>query len=474
MRGAFHRLAGLFWAINGSVSVRVKIMGIVLVLTLLLGLGITIQTRLSLTSTLERQLEQRGVSVTRDLAARSTDLLLTNNLFALHQLLKDTIQNNEDVRYAFILDPEGNVVVHSFGEGFPAQLAAANGVDGEERFSMEVFRTEEGLIHDVAVPIFSGKAGVARIGMAENHLRLAVDELTRRQLTATALVSLFGIIGAYILTAVLTRPIRELVEVTQAVSRGDLHRRVKLWARDEIGQLGQAFNRMTDQLLIKEEMRVQLLDKVITAQEEERKRIARELHDETSQALTSLMVGLKVLESSGTPDEARRMAAELRQLAGQTLEAVHDLALELRPSALDDLGLVAALNRYCKEYAAKMEIRVDLEATGFEGRPRLPAQVELTVYRIVQEALTNVAKHANARNVSVVLDHRDSAVSAIVEDDGHGFDVDQVMRSEIKEKRLGLFGMQERASLLGGRLTVESLPEIGTTVYVNIPLEMVG
>ncbi len=475
------RITVLFWTVNGSVSIRVKIMGIVLVLVVLLGLGITIQTRLSLTATLERQLEQRGVSVTRDLAARSTDLLLTNNLFALYQLLKDTIENNEDVRYAFILGPDGNVVVHSFGQGFPADLAGANGVGGEQRSSIQVFRTEEGLIHDVAVPILDGEAGVARVGMMEGHLRQAVNELTNRQLTATALVSLFGILGALVLTAVLTRPTQELVEVTKAVSRGDLHRRVKVLARDEIGQLGQAFNRMTEnlersrqELELKEQMRVQLLSKVISAQEEERKRIARELHDETSQALTSLLVGLKVLENSGTPAEARRMAGELRQLAGQTLEAVHDLALELRPSALDDLGLVAALSRYCKEYADKMRIQVDLEATGFDGRPRLAAQVELTLYRIIQEALTNVAKHADARNASVVLDYRESAVSAIIEDDGRGFNVSQVIQSEIKERRLGLFGMQERASLLGGRLTVESQPGTGTTVYVSIPLEMAG
>lgn len=167
------------------------------------------------------------------------------------------------------------------------------------------------------------------------------------------------------------------------------------------------------------------------------------------------------------------MAAELRSQASKTLEAVHDLAVELRPSALDDLGLVAAVERHAREYARRHDCEVDLQATGIDG-VRLPPQAELAIYRIVQEALTNTAKYAEATSVSVTLERRGSTMLAIVEDNGKGFDVKDLLRSGSKDEKLGLFGMQERAVLIGGRLTIESQVGVGTTVYVEVPLKREG
>lgn len=215
----------------------------------------------------------------------------------------------------------------------------------------------------------------------------------------------------------------------------------------------------------------QLLDRVINAQEEERKRIARELHDETSQALTSLMVQLKVLEEVDSLAGAQAQMRDLRVAVAKTLKEVHDLALELRPSALDDLGLLAALQNYLRGYEHKFRLAVDFQVLGL-GSQRLSPQVETALYRIVQEALTNVARHAQAQNVSVLLERRGPSVVAIVEDDGRGFDVARVMGSCPQEKNLGLYGMQERASLLGGTMTIESTPGVGTAVFVEIPLEV--
>lgn len=226
---------------------------------------------------------------------------------------------------------------------------------------------------------------------------------------------------------------------------------------------------MAEELKRKEVLRAQLLQKVISAQEEERKRIARELHDETSQSLTSLMVGLKVLEEARDPEEVKVRAAELRALVAKTLDEVHHLAHALRPSILDDFGLVAALERYAKRFAGTAGLQVDFYAQDLDGR-RLPPPVETTLYRIVQEALTNMAKHANAQNVSIVLEQRGRGVVAVIEDDGRGFDVAR-WRSKEGVKGLGLAGMEERASLLGGALTVESRPGSGTTIVVEIPLE---
>ena len=236
-------------------------------------------------------------------------------------------------------------------------------------------------------------------------------------------------------------------------------------------QIGVAIEnaRLYDELRQKDEVRTQLLERVISVQEEERKRIARELHDETSQALTSLLVRLQVLEQAKSVPEAQAQLGDLRSEVARVLDGVHDLALELRPSVLDDLGLVAALRRYFREYEAKFEQRVDFQILGL-ARERLPSDVEIAVYRIVQEALLNIARHAHAEDVSVLLERRGLVLAVVVEDDGQGFEAAEVMGSGRQKENLGLYGMQERASLLGGSVSIESSPGVGTAIIVQIPL----
>ncbi|MBN1584412.1 MAG: GAF domain-containing protein [Anaerolineae bacterium] len=240
-------------------------------------------------------------------------------------------------------------------------------------------------------------------------------------------------------------------------------------------QIGMAVeNASLYQELQQEEMlRRKLLERLFTVQEQERKRIALELHDQTGQPLTSLIMTLGVLADAQSLDEIHLRVQALRDMAAQVLKEVHDLSLELRPSVLDDLGLFAALRQHHKEYQGRFHIPVDFQIVGMDNG-RLPSDVETALYRIVQEALTNVAKHAGAQNISVLLENRKSSVMLIVEDDGCGFDVMGVMDSYAREERLGLYGMRERASLLGGTLTIESTPNVGTTVFVEIPLVMSG
>jgi two-component system, NarL family, sensor histidine kinase DevS len=205
------------------------------------------------------------------------------------------------------------------------------------------------------------------------------------------------------------------------------------------------------------------LQRVVSAQELERRRLARELHDETGQALTSILLGLRAVEEASTPDEAKTAAAAVRELVLSTLQDVRRLAVELRPKALDDFGLVPALERLTATFAEQTGIVVDFQAV--LPSTRLPAEVETTLYRIVQEALTNVVKHARANRVSVLVTRKDGSVTAVIEDDGGGFDP-----AHTRDWGLGLIGMRERVALVGGRIEIESSAKSGTALVAEVPL----
>ncbi len=212
---------------------------------------------------------------------------------------------------------------------------------------------------------------------------------------------------------------------------------------------------------LSERVQRESLRRVVEAQETERKRLAMELHDETGQALTSLLLGLRMAENATDEDERRRVLASLRELTSSTLRDVRRLAVELRPKALDDFGLVPALERLVDGLRERTGLEIHLAAP-LSGR--LAPDVETALYRVVQESLTNVVKHAGARRVSVLVTRKHGGVTAVIEDDGRGFEPAPAIRGA----GLGLVGMRERMALVGGRLTIES-DKAGTTIVAEAP-----
>jgi signal transduction histidine kinase len=206
-----------------------------------------------------------------------------------------------------------------------------------------------------------------------------------------------------------------------------------------------------------------LIEQVMTAQDEERRRIARELHDETGQSLTAVLVGLRTIEGVQTVAQAVELAQRLRETTAQTLVDVGRLWRGLHPGVLDDLGLAAAVTRHAEEFAQAHGVAVNVQTEALDGDGLSPL-VQATVYRVLQEALTNVARHAGARCVSVRLVRGAGSVDLRVQDDGVGFE-------SRDGGRLGLRGMRERAALLGGSVVVESQPGAGTTITAHIPVQ---
>ncbi|MFN8564866.1 MAG: HAMP domain-containing protein [Anaerolineae bacterium] len=224
-----------------------------------------------------------------------------------------------------------------------------------------------------------------------------------------------------------------------------------------------------EELKLREATRTKFVAQAVTAQEQERERISRELHDETGQALTTLLIQLKVLERLRDWDAVAAHAQELREIVVNTLEEVRRLARDLRPAMLDDLGLVPTLDGHIKTFRNKADIDVEFDVDVSEDF-RLPRDTELALYRMVQEALTNVARHAAATKVYVRLEQVSDAVSLSVVDNGRGFDLASVLKTG--ESGVGLLGIRERVELIGGTFTLASSPGQGTRLRVDVDADM--
>ncbi len=638
-----------------QISLRLQIIALVLSFTLAVGLGNAFRAHLALDDLAREQFERRSVATALALAGQATDLLLTNDLFGLFELLNNTLVNTPDVRYIMVLDDAGNVHAHTFGPGVPRGLVEANTVAPSEAWHLNRLNTEEGYIVDVAAPLLEGQPGTLRLGMSEQAIIASVNRHTWQLVGLMALSLLPVLAVTYILGRALTTPLLKLVEVINAIRRGELTRQVPVEGRDEVAQLGVAFNEMTQALVRsqaalensnralqarneelaalyavataiaradtvdslteaalakslevmnlsagwvflandtpndpptlramrglppdvarqlagrlpacclpasldelqeaiivhqdrpcpclkinddapaiesachaavplrsrprvwgvmhlaaagpggftpahlklltaigrqigmaienahlsdaqrREAFRRSLLDRVLAAQEEERKRIARELHDELAQSLAVL---IRDLEEVSRPDAAgqNRLHARVgdtRALALRILEQTRRLIFDLRPSALDDLGLLPALRRYTQHHLDLAGIEAQVTVSG--PKRRLPPDVETALFRIAQEAISNVVKHARAGQVQLNLCFNPQEVTLTITDNGLGFAPEQILTATNNETCcLGLLGMRERAELLGGELEIHSQPGAGASVRVTIPLE---
>jgi len=220
----------------------------------------------------------------------------------------------------------------------------------------------------------------------------------------------------------------------------------------------------------KDEIRGELLQDMFSIQEEERKRIARELHDETSQVLASLSASLEAAVGMlpASSDDIKAVLRKAQALSIDVLDGIHKLIYELRPSLLDDLGLVAAARWLAENNLVASGVAVNLKTIG--RKRRLSPRLETTLFRVIQEAVNNIAKHAHAKNASVSLHFKKSAIRVLIRDDGEGFNVNEAISSKDRPRGLGLVGMKERVAIVNGNLDIRSYPGRGTEIIIEIPL----
>jgi two-component system sensor histidine kinase UhpB len=307
--------------------------------------------------------------------------------------------------------------------------------------------------------IVAGAVGGPLIAISASRNRLPI-------LVVFALVGLLAILFVnYLILRLAFRPLRELESTMTSVQRGTRETRASEdFADPDVRRMATVFNSMLDRI---EQERHLTAQRVLQAQERERQRVARELHDQTGQALTHEIISLDLLLEKTADPAVRKHLESVKRTLEETLEEVHRMSQDLRPSVLDDLGLVPALRTLARQRSGPaVSVRV-------EGvRDRFPAAIETALYRIAQEAVTNANKYARARQIQIELRCRDHTVQLTVRDDGIGFDPYAIREPEQPGRAgLGLFGMRERASLLHGTLEVHSRPTRGTEVVAELPLE---
>ncbi|HYG33203.1 MAG TPA: HAMP domain-containing protein [Clostridia bacterium] len=429
-----------------NLPLQVKITLIAVGMTLILGLVLVWQIRHYYYQLETAEVQTQAGFTARVFAAGVAPLVRNGDLAGAQKLLDDMSRTVPGVRAARLLDADGEPLTE------PAPHPALQ-VDTLE------------FIGKARLP--SDLSGSVSVALDDSHVDFELSWHTRRLVITTAII---GILGAGIslwLMRLVTQPIQDLVRIARAAKTGNYEVRAALRAKDEVGELASAFNDMMATLREKEAINRQLLRKTMAAAEEERRHISRELHDQTGQALTSLIAGLAALKA----DNRTGRVTELLGLATQTLTEVNALSRTLRPSALDDLGLVPALQRLCENTARRHEMEVDFSTIGLEDDERLSPSIEVALYRIAQEALTNVVRHSGARAVEVMLHRKSTGILLVVEDDGRGFTAGDWRAQCLRDDHLGLLGIEERAVLLSGTLRLESRPGAGASLFVDIPLE---
>jgi len=305
----------------------------------------------------------------------------------------------------------------------------------------------------------------------------------------------------------IVRPVRALIGATQRIAQGNLAEPVEATSRDEIGTLSRSFDDMriklaqsvesiqryneqletrvaerTEELQKSREKLALLLGEIITAEEEERKRIARELHDDTSQSLNAILISLDGIGSHFSAyDPIRKQLLMIREQCMLMLKGLHQMIRDLRPPVLDDLGLESAikwvLERHIGERGGRFSFTTAGNCEDLKARARGVldfSRIELVLFRVVQEAIINISKHADAKNVSVSVIFGDDSIEMEIEDDGRGFNAKEVFETFRKGRvrGLGLLGMEERIALLDGKLTVTSEPGAGTRIEVYVPIPL--
>ena len=455
-----------------NVSLRIKVIGLVIFATLLLGLPVIYFVNINFSRQNNMQLKLMSLAIGKQLSSQSVNYILEDNFYALEKLLKSSVKSDPDLVYAFIENKKGEVIASTFDGGFPADLLKVNSFNPKSLSAVKI-KTNEGLVYDTAVPILRGRLGTVRVGISTKRSSMLLYSLIR----SIIIVMIFAAVLAIILSSSIAwwvmTPIVKLSEAFNKVKSGSYDVKLDIKRDDEIGMLARDFNKMAVSLKKADEERMEndnlrknFINNVIKAQEEERKRIAKDLHDQFAQMLAYIKIRIGLLKNLNNIEEARESVAQISEELTNALDVVRNIARSLMPGILEEMGLVCAVTSYIDDINKKsLNFKVDFYSDYDIKNKRFDQNIEINVYRIIQEALSNVILHSHSNYAKINLGIAEGKIIGSVEDYGTGFNYGLISKDS-----LGIFGMTERAKLLGGDLKIESKTGAGTLINFYIPL----
>ena len=432
-------------------------------------------------SAMEQALDQSGQEIAASISTIISENILVDDQFAITEQLLATQRSNNQIRYILVARPDGKIIASTFTDGLPAGLPPLRlATNGEE--STVTYNSNEGYIREIISPIDDGLVGYFRIGLSEQHM---VTVMRKRFLEIMFFIVVICFIASLLATryahAFLT-PIRHMAKAVRQLSLGNYTVKVPVETRDDLGHLAKVFNSMVSRLETKdkenahllaelqekEKLRLWLISQLFSAREDERRRISRELHDETSQSMVSMLAYLRLIHDRIYDAETRSLVTDVQGVLKDTLEGLRHLAVTLHPPLLDDLGLVVAIEKYLDTFRkTQPHIKVTFSYAG--DFTHIDHPISLLCYRMLQEGLTNIVRHAQADIVHISLSAQDTWLTISVADNGIGFSEDTVEKARLNN-HLGIVSMRERTALLNGTFQIDSTPSHGTTLTIRLPL----
>lgn len=484
-------------------SLRAKItLGVTLPLVIILGIFAAIENIRQQEVVLDHLTSSASLSVRVIESSLRSSMLKSD--FSEVQTVLDSVNSTEDFRVVYLLDTEGEIIFAPNQVGVGNQLTntepgciPCHQLDPNDRPGSIIVTVDDGQqVFRSMFPIRNSPECTRCHDPEQKIIGLLLTDIpvapVEQALDAGFRQNLYWWAGMILLTAIMVnfsfdslviKRLKRLSQALQGFGRRRYDIRVEDNSLDELGQLAGSFNEMgqriefdeienrklADEIREQNEQRGELLKRLITAQEDERKRVARELHDDLGQALSALSLQVQSLERlfNADRDQAIEQLDMINDLIVETTERMYDLILALRPSVLDEYGLVVALRNHTERFLDGSGITFTLEANDYLDR--LEPDIETALYRVFQEALSNIRRHADAQNVKITLQHKDGIFIGQIVDDGKGFDLNTIANDGNDPRGLGILGIKERIAQYCGHVEFVTQPGSGTTINIQLP-----
>lgn len=449
------------------ISIRAKFVFTICVLFIFIACLIYIPLSQILPAMVTSQILKKEVKIAQYIANDAKEYILTNNNFQLSLFLHLNLDRWKDIQYLFVRSSDGAIIASTFDRGFPRALLNFNS-EARKDSNIKEFLQRGRKVYDISVPIFGGEVGTLHLGVSLESSQAEIAAFSRLNYYVGLVIFLglgIGIVLFAVLGLFISRRIIKLKDFADKIGTGDLDSRIDMRTRDEIGVLAASFNKMAADLKekINQIKRLSYL--------EERSRIAIEFHDGIAQDLANIIKRLELCEElfKNNPGrgflELKTLSDNTKDILNKTRQAIFDLKLPLDA----DFDLLNSLKNYIKDYQGQYNIKVKFAVFGFFNN--IPADKLKSIFCIITEALTNIRKHAQASNAELRLEYTAANELVIdIKDDGRGFDLNQAESSASNLGKWGLMSMRQRTASLGGTVVINTVPNLGTEIFFDIPL----